>query len=79
MCKKTIDACRTHDDFVGYGKKHGGRVVNGGRHTKVFGPTGGMAPVPHHPGDIAKGTRFSIIKMFIAIGLACLVIVAIAI
>ena len=79
MCKKTIDACRTHDDFVAYGEKHGGRVVNGGRHTKVFGPTGGLAPVPHHPGDLAKGTRFSIIKMFIAIGLSCMVIVAIAI
>lgn len=79
MCKKSIDACRTHDDFVGYGKKHGGRVEPGGRHTKVFGPKGGMAPVPHHPGEIAKGTRCSIIKMFIAIGLGFLAIIAIAI
>ncbi len=72
MSKKTLEACKTHEDFVIWGKKHGGRVVNGGRHTKIYGPSGGMAPIPHHPGEIAKGTRYSIIKMMIAIGLACL-------
>jgi len=79
MCKKTLNECRTHEDFVSYGKHRGGRVVNGGRHTLVYGPTGGMAPIPNHKGDLAKGTRYSIVKMFIAIGLACMVIVAIAV
>lgn len=79
MRKKTLEACKTHNDFVSYGKKHGGRVEPGSRHSKVYGPNGGMAPVPHHKGDLATGTRFAIIKMFIAIGLGCLAIIAIAI
>lgn len=75
MCKRQLNDCWTHDDFVAYAKKRGGRVVNGGRHTKVYGPTGGMSPVPHHKGDLPKGTRHSIIKMFVAIGLACLIVI----
>jgi len=74
MCKKSLESCHTYDDFVGYGKKHGARVEPGGRHTKIYGPTGGMVPVPHHKGDLATGTRYSIIKMMSAIGLAGLVI-----
>jgi len=77
MCKKTLDACHTHDDFVSFGKKKGGRVEPGGRHTKIYGPRGGMVPVPHHKGDLATGTRFSIIKMMSAIGLAGAVLLAV--
>jgi hypothetical protein len=70
MSKKRLEACRSHDDFVSYASKRGGRIENGGRHTKIYSPDGGMAIVPRHPGDLAKGTRFSIIKTLIKIGLA---------
>lgn len=69
MCKKTLQACRTHEDFCAYAKKHGARIENGGVHTKIYGPGGGMVPVPRHPGEIGKGLRFSIIKKMALIGL----------
>jgi HicA toxin of bacterial toxin-antitoxin, len=63
MAKKSLQACKTHDEIVSYAQRNGCTIQNGGRHTKIIGPQGGMVPVPRHPGDLAKGTRFSIIKM----------------
>ena len=74
---KRVEDCRTHKEFVRWATQHGGIVEPGGRHTKVRGPKGGMAPIPNHRGDLATGTRYSIIKMFVAIGLACILLLAI--
>lgn len=77
MAKKTLEACKTHDDFVSYSKKHKARVEPGGRHTLIFPPGGGLVPVPHHKGDLATGTRFSIIKALTAAGMAGVVILVV--
>lgn len=45
----------------------------GGRHTVWIGPHGSV-PAPMHPGECARGTKNSIIRMAVAAGLFCLVI-----
>jgi len=69
---KLLKDCHTSSDFFSYAEKHGGKIENGGRHIKIRGPNGGIVPVPCHPGDIAPGTRRSIIRMLIEIGLGLL-------
>jgi predicted RNA binding protein YcfA (HicA-like mRNA interferase family) len=71
MCKKTLDQCKTDRDFVGHAEHHGGYVDHQtGSHMIVKGPSGGICPVPVRHGEYPTGTRRSIKKMFIAIGLA---------
>lgn len=54
---------RTRREVLKYGKKLGGVVVEGGRHTKIYNPdTGRSVSVPRHPGDIPRGTLGSILK-----------------
>jgi len=74
MAPKKLEACKTHDDFVSYSRKRKARVEPGGRHTLIFPPEGGLVPVPRHKGDLATGTRYSIIKALTALGMAGLVI-----
>lgn len=68
MAKK-LEACRSGKDFIHYAACQGAEIRNGGRHTKVYGPNGGSCPIPNHPGDLPTGTRHSIIKMLMLIGL----------
>lgn len=70
--KSSLNKCKSHDDLVGYAAGRGARIVEGGRHTKVYGPEGGMAPIPRHRGDLATGTRCAIIRAFKLMGLAVL-------
>ena len=54
---------RTRREVLKYGKKLGGVIVEGGRHTKIYNPeTGRSVPVPRHSGDIPRGTMGSILK-----------------
>jgi len=66
---KLLDDCRTARDFFSYAESKGGRIENGGRHTKIVGPGGGRVAIPTHNGDILTGTRRAIVKMLIAVGL----------
>lgn len=69
--KLDLDHCKTGRDFVSYAEHHDGGVDHQcGSHAIVKGPTGGTCPVPMHPGDIPTGTRHSIMKRFVLIGLA---------
>ena len=73
MAKKTLQQCKSGNDFVAYAESHGGRVDHQtGSHAIVRGPNGGICPVPMHAHEIATGTRHSIIKLFAAIGLAAI-------
>lgn len=73
--KLTLGQCQTGRDFLRYSAQHGGVVDHyTGSHAIVRGPSGGTCPVPMHPGDIPTGTRYSIVKRFITIGLGVLAI-----
>jgi hypothetical protein len=72
---KALDDCRSDQDFFAYGKSKGGIVAHGGRHPKIYGPRGGSVSIVSHNGDIKIGTRRSIVKMMIAIGLGLLPII----
>ena len=59
--------CQTGDEFIRWCARHGGAIVNGGRHPKVyFGNQ--MRPVPH--GTLARGTKHALIKWLIVVGVA---------
>ncbi len=63
-----LHACRNTRQFVSAAKQHGGKVVRqSGGHIIVQGPHGGICPLPNHPGDLATGTRHSVLKMLLAI------------
>ena len=70
---KRVEDCKTYRDFESWGLRRGGTMKNSGRHPKMVGPGGGIVPMPKHSGDLPKGTRWSIIKMFKAVGLAVIV------
>ena len=75
MAKKTLEQCKTGRDFIGYAEHRGGYVDRQcGSHAIVKAPSGGTCPVPVHPGEIPTGTRYSIIKRFITIGLAVMIL-----
>ena len=71
--KKNLKQLKTHDEFVRYARQRGADIEEGGSHTLIVTPKGKCA-VPRHPGDLCKGTRFSIIKTLTLLGLACVVI-----
>ncbi len=65
-----IDQLRSGDEFLSWAKSHGAEVRNGkGSHVMVTTAKGACV-VPVHPGDLGKGLRCKIKKMFILIGLA---------
>jgi 6-phosphofructokinase len=66
--KMKLDECKTSPEFIRYARQQGGTVVPGSRHVKIVTDKG-LCAIPNHKGDIATGTRHSIIKMLIAIGL----------
>ena len=76
---KNLNQCKTGKDFIAYGEKHGGYIDRqNGSHAILKAPGGGTCPVPMHNRELATGTRFSIIKQMIAIGLGILIILLLA-
>jgi len=50
-------------EVLRYGRKLGGEIVEGGRHTKIYNPsTGRHVAVPRHSGDIPTGTLHAITR-----------------
>ena len=78
MAKKQLQQCKDAKDFAKYAQKQGANVCEGGSHTLVKTEKGTCA-IPRHKGDLKTGTRFSIIKTFITIGLAIVIISVIGI
>jgi predicted RNA binding protein YcfA (HicA-like mRNA interferase family) len=71
VCKKTLTSCRTHDDVIGFARHAGWQVVEGHCHTKIYPSPQDhtkMVPVPRHPGDLARGTLKSIVKILVTFG-----------
>jgi len=70
--KDTIHQCKTPREIISYAESHGGQIVSqSGSHVKVRGPVGSVI-IPNHPGDLATGTRCSIIKTLFRIGILAL-------
>lgn len=73
-----LTRCKTARELVRYAERHGGYIDRQtGSHAIVKGPSGGICPVPMHAGELAGGTRRSIVKMFRAIGLVVVVLIGI--
>lgn len=68
-----VQDIRTTQDAIRWVRKFDGvEIVNGGRHVKIVNAKG-VCPLPHEK-ELCAGTRHSIIKTLIAMGLACWVI-----
>jgi len=62
---------KTHREIVSYARRRGGLVVEGSRHTKIYGPGGGGPPVivPRHNGQLGRGLLAAIFRQMAAVGL----------
>jgi len=79
MSRKTLDECRTGNDFRSY-VDHDPRTKEirecGSSHTGVKGPKPGTAVLCGHGSkELPIGTRKNIIKMLIAIGLGIAILI----
>ncbi len=67
---KSLTDFRQGKEFVHYAEKKGAEIrQNGGSHAVVKTRLGACV-VPVHPGDLGKGLRLKIVKVFLTIGLA---------
>lgn len=66
-----VTEIRDYNDAIQWASKKKGGISEGANHTKISGPRG-CTFLPRHRGDFKTGTRFAIIKQFIAIGLGIL-------
>lgn len=71
--KKNLEDCNCARDFTKWARRRGADVITGGRHIKIR-YNGYSVPVPSH-GEIKPGTKRSIIKSLIKIGLAALFLI----
>jgi predicted RNA binding protein YcfA (HicA-like mRNA interferase family) len=72
MCEKKLETCRTGKEFISYAEHRGAEIRNGKGSHFIISTERGQAVVPVHPGDLGKGLRCKILKMFTLIGLAML-------
>jgi hypothetical protein len=72
MCKP-LEKCRSGKDFIAYAKHHHAEVRNGKGSHCIVKTFLGQTVVPLHR-EIADGLRAKLVKTFILIGLACLVV-----
>jgi predicted RNA binding protein YcfA (HicA-like mRNA interferase family) len=65
-----IDKCKSGPDCLSYATHNGGEVVRqAGSHAIVKGSTGGICVIPIHNGDLPLGTKRSIMKQLVSIGI----------
>lgn len=80
--KLTLDDCRSGRDFMAYCARHPETREmrqNGSSHVVVKGPKPGSAVFPHpeRSDPLPTGTRRSVIKMLMLIGLGVFILIAI--
>lgn len=69
MAKVTsVENCRTAREFERAVQRQGGWIEQGGNHARLCHPDGGKVALPRHAGDLATGTRHSIMKMLLSLG-----------
>jgi predicted RNA binding protein YcfA (HicA-like mRNA interferase family) len=76
---RTLDDCKSGKDFARYVEHNplAHDIRQSGSHMCVKGPKPGTAVIPVHDCDLPPGTRKSVIKMLILIGLGVLLVVLI--
>ena len=80
MSKKTLEQCKSGDDFYRLARRSENLISERqcGSHV-VLTARKGSATVARHNGDMAKGTASALRKRFVVIGLAVLVVLLVAI
>lgn len=64
-----ISKCKSGPDCLSYATHNGGELVRQtGSHAIVKGGNGGIAVIPMHNGDLPLGTKKSIVKQLMSIG-----------
>lgn len=79
MGKKKVEQLRTGKEFIAYAQSRGAEVRNGHGSHFVVSTDLGQTVVPVHPGDLGKGLRCKIVKMFAVIGLALLPVICLVV
>lgn len=77
--KKDLEALRNGDELVRYAIQHGAKARNGKGSHVIVSTDRGACVVPVHAGDLGKGLRLKIVKVFLAIGLAALPLICLAV
>ena len=75
--RMTLDECKSGRDFRQYVEHHPNLTSErqSGSHLCVKGTQPGTAVIPVHDGDMPNGTRRSVIKMLLLIGLGIFIMV----
>jgi len=62
---------KTSREIIAHARRRGGVVVEGSRHTKIYGSDGNGCPVvvPRHNGQLGRGLLAAIFRQLAAIGL----------
>jgi predicted RNA binding protein YcfA (HicA-like mRNA interferase family) len=75
--KDDVNSLRTSREFIAYARRHDCEIIRGkGSHVKARNDKG-FVVIPDHSGDLPTGTRRAIIKVFAAMGIAILALLAI--
>lgn len=76
--REALGKCRSGKDFVNFGSRMGADVLPGAKHFKVRTPRGTAIVPVHGNKDLGEGLRKALIRTFIAIGLAALILAYLA-
>lgn len=77
MKKNNLESLRTGKEFLNYALSNGASVRWGKGSHAIVKTDLGSCVIPVHPGDLGKGLRCKILKLFAAIGLASVVMILI--
>ena len=72
--KNNLSSLRKGNEFINYALSRGATVRQGKGSHVIVKTERGSCVVPVHPGELGKGLRIRIIKIFTAIGLAAFAI-----
>lgn len=73
MAKK-LEQLRNGFEFVKYAEQHGAELRDGKGSHCIVSTERGSAVVPRHSKDLGKGLRSKLVKTYLAIGLALLIL-----
>lgn len=76
---KRLEQLRSGQEFVRYAEQRGAELRNGKGSHCIVSTKRGSAVVPRHSSDLGKGLRSKIIKQFMAMGIAGIILAYVAI
>lgn len=75
MGNKSVRNCHTASQFKSVAVHQGAEIRRGGRHDLIYKDGSGPVAVPRHKGDLPNGTRYSIEKGLLALGLLAVTLI----